>query len=550
MKKFIPLSLILFIPFVTLLSQDRPVKNVHQTRSQVMARNGVVATSQPLASAAALRVLREGGNAIDAAVTAATTLSVVEPMMTGAGGDLFAIVWSAEDQQLYGLNASGYSGSRATLEYFQSKGLDEIPLEGLEPVTVPGAVDGWNELLNRFGTISLGRALQPAIRYAEEGYAVSPVVAGDWVRGVEKLWKFPTSRETFLIDGNPPAPGDIFRNPNLAETYRTLAKNPDSFYRGEVAKEIAAYVEANGGLFTLEDLNNYHAEWVDPISTTYRGYEVFELPPNGQGIAALEMLNILERFNLSEYDHNSGEYLHLLVEAKRLAFADLYHLVADPSYADVPVDRMLSKQYAAQRRALIDPDQANPPVESGISWTGDTVYLTTADSEGNMVSLINSIFYLFGSGVVAGETGIILQNRGALASLNPDHPNSVAPGKRPFHTIIPAMVMKDGQPWLSFGVMGGPMQPQGHVQVLCNLIDFGMNIQKAGESPRFYHDSGQLALESGISAEANRILLDKGHSLVVVKGKFGGFQGILRDPDTGVYHAGSDPRKDGLAIGF
>ncbi len=550
MKKLLSLGLILLLPFAILLPQDRPVKNVHQTRSEVMARNGVVATSQPLASAAALRVLREGGNAIDAAVTAATTLSVVEPMMTGAGGDLFAIVWSAKDQQLYGLNASGYSGSRATIEYFQNKGLEEIPLEGLEPVTVPGAVDGWNKLLDRFGTISLGRALQPAIRYAEEGYAVSPVIAGDWVRGVEKLRKFPTSRETFLIDGNAPEPGDIFRNPNLAETYRTLAKNPDSFYRGQVAEEIAAYVEANGGLFTLEDLNNYHAEWVDPISTTYRGYEVFELPPNGQGIAALEMLNILEGFDLASYAHNSGEYLHLLVEAKRLAFADLYHLVADPRRADVPVERMLSKEYAAQRRAMIDPKQANPEVESGISWTGDTVYLTTADSEGNMVSLINSIFYLFGSGVVAGETGIILQNRGALASLNPDHPNSLAPGKRPFHTIIPAMVMKGGQPWLSFGVMGGPMQPQGHVQVLCNLIDFGMNIQQAGESPRFFHNSGQLALESDISAEANRILLEKGHSLVTVKGSFGGFQGILKDPETGVYHAGSDPRKDGLAIGF
>lgn len=541
---------IIFLLVAALHAQDRPAPNVHQTRSEVLARHGMIATSQPLASAAGLRVMMEGGNAFDAAVTAAAVLSVVEPMMTGPGGDVFALVWSAKDQRLYGLNSSGPAGSKATIKYFQKKGLDEIPLEGLEPVSVPGAVEGWNQLLQRFGTLSLGQALRPAIDYAGNGYPVSPVVAAEWKRGEAKLRRHPTSRAVWLVDDRAPRVGEVFKNPKLAQTYRRLSQNPDALYRGDLAQEIADFIEKNGGLVTLKDLHNFHAEWVEPISTTYRGYQVFELPPNGQGIAALEMLNILEGFDLSKYRHNSGDYLHLLVEAKRLAFADLYHLVADPNYARVPVKQMLSKEYAAKRRALINPEKANPEVESGISWSGDTVYLTAADGDGNMVSFINSIFYQWGSGVVAGNTGITLQNRGALFSLNPDHPNHLEPGKRPFHTIIPAMVLKDGKPWLSFGVMGGPMQPQGHVQVLCNLIDFGMNLQQAGESPRFYHNNGVLALEYGIGADARLSLLDKGHRLVDVEGSFGGFQGILRDPATGAYTAGSDPRKDGLAIGF
>ncbi|MGH9339863.1 MAG: gamma-glutamyltransferase [Acidobacteriota bacterium] len=532
------------------LMHDRPAPNIQQTRSEVMARNGIIATSQPLASAAGLKVLMEGGNAIDAAVTAVITLSVVEPMMTGPGGDLFALVWSAKDQKLYGLNASGPAGSLATLEYFKEKGYQTIPVEGLEPVSLPGAVEGWNQLLERFGTVPLSRALEPAIDYAEKGFAVSPVIAADWQVEVDKLRRHPTGASTYLVNGRAPQPGEIFKNPKLARTYRRLAKEPDSFYRGHLAEEIAGFIQSNGGLLTLQDFQNYHAQWVEPISTTYRGYEVFELPPNGQGIAALMMLNILEGFDLAGMEHNSGQYLHLLIEAKRLAFADLQAYVADPGRVDVPVSPLLSKEYAAQRRALIDPTRANPEIGPGLKLDGDTVYLTAADSQGNMISLINSIFHMWGSGVVAGETGVTLQNRGALHSLDASHPNRLEPGKRPFHTIIPAMVFRDGSPWLSFGVMGGSMQPQGHVQVLCNLIDFGMNIQQAGEAPRFRHESDGLALESEISGEAQRILVEKGHKVVFTVGAFGGFQGILREPVTGVYHSGSDPRKDGLAIGY
>lgn len=552
MKGLLLLSgpVLFLVAMVLVWGHDRPALNVSQTRSEVMALNGAIATSQPLASAAGLQVLLEGGNAVDAAVTAAATLSVVEPMMTGPGGDLFALVWWASERKLYGLNASGPAGSRATLEHFQKRGLTAIPLEGLEAVSVPGAVEGWNQLLNKFGTIPLARALKPAIHYAEEGFPVSPIIAADWERGVGKLSRYPTSRKAYLVGERAPRPGEVFKNPQLARTYRRLAQDPDSFYRGDLGREIARFVGNHGGLLTEEDFQNYRAEWVEPISTTYRGYRVWELPPNSQGLAVLLMLNILEGFDLSRYRHNSGEYLHLLVEAKKLAFADLYAYVADPRKTKIALRRLLSKEYAAERRALIDPQRANPEVAPGVPATGDTVYLTVADREGNMVSLINSIFFSFGSGVVAGETGVILQNRGASFSLDPEHPNRLEPGKRPFHTIIPAMVFKDEQPWLSFGVMGGPMQPQGHVQVLCNLIDFGMNIQQAGEAARFYHHEGDLALESEIDGEARRCLIDQGHRVVSVVGLFGGFQGILRSPDSGAYIAGSDPRKDGLAIGF
>ncbi len=548
--KFLSVLFVMVCISGNIMGQDRPAKHIHQTRSEVMAKNGMIATSQPLASAAGLQVLKDGGNAIDAAVTAAIVLSVVEPMMTGPGGDLFALVWSADDEKLYGLNASGPAGSKASIDYFRKKNMSEIPVHGIESVSVPGAVDGWIKLLERFGTIGLKQALQPAITYASDGFPVSPIIAADWQSQVSKLQKNESTRATYLIDNSAPQKGQMFRNPSLANTYRTLAENQDSFYEGEIAEKIAGYIQNKGGFVTLEDLKNFEAEWIEPISTDYRGYTVYELPPNGQGIAALQMLNILEGFNISDYSHNSGDYLHLLIEAKKLAYADLYHLVADPAFASVPVDSLLSKSYAQTRRERIDLSATAQSISPGISWSGDTIYLTVADKDGNMISLINSIFYQFGSGFVAGDTGVLLQNRGALFSLNPDHPNSLSPGKRPFHTIIPAMVFKDETPWLSFGVMGGPMQPQGHVQVLLNLIDFEMNLQLAGESPRFYHNNGAVSLETEIAGEASRILMQKGHELVSSTGVFGGFQGILCDSETGTYIGASDPRKDGLAIGY
>ena len=543
---------------------DRPAPNPRATRSVVLARNGLIATSQPLASAAGLRVLQEGGNAIDAAVTAAAVLSVVEPTMNGIGGDLFAIVYNGRTKTIHGLNASGRAPAAATPDEFRRRKLDDIPYRGELAVSVPGVVDGWHELLSKHGTITFERALAPAIGYAKEGFAVSEIIAYQWkdVEGV--LARDPAAASTYLIDRRAPAMGEIFRNPALAATLEQLARGGrDAFYRGPIAAAIAADMRSRNGLLTAADLAAHHADWIDPISTSYRGYEVLELPPNTQGIAALEMLNILEGFDLKALGHNSAAYLHLLVEAKRIAFADRDAWLAD--YDAVPPDalkRMLSKDYAAERRREIDPERAAQGykaftisgVSSGIEEhpqaRGDTIYLTAADGDGNVVSLIQSIYESFGSGLVAGQTGIVLHNRGSLFSLREGHPNLLAPGKRPFHTLVPAMVLKDGRPWLSFGVMGGDMQPQGHVQVLLNLIEFGMNVQEAGEAPRFRHSPNGLAIESAISSQARFGLDARGHRLLNGIGVFGGFQGILIDPRTGVLMGGSDPRKDGLAIGY
>ena len=543
---------------------DRPAPNPRSTRSVVMARNGVIATSQPLASAAGLRAMQQGGNAIDAAVTAAAVLSVVEPTMNGVGGDLFAIVYDAKTRTVRALNASGRAPAAATPEEFARRKLDSIPYRGELSVSVPGVVDGWNELLTRHGTIPLARALEPAIAYARDGFAVSEIIAHQWKDAEGTLSRDPAAARTFLPGGRAPATGDVFRNAALAATLEQLAKGGrDAFYRGAIAKAIAADMKQRHGLLTDADLAAHHADWIEPISTTYRGYQVLELPPNTQGVTALQMLNILEGYDLKALGHNSAAYLHLLVEAKRIAFADRDAWLAD--YGSVPPDalkRMLSKEYAAERRREISADRAGreykPLTIPGVSnlaehhpeARGDTIYLTAADRDGNVVSLIQSIYESFGSGLVSGDTGIVLHNRGSLFSLRPGHPNRLAPGKRPFHTLVPAMVMKDGRPWLSFGVMGGDMQPQGHVQVLLNLIEFGMNVQEAGEAPRFRHSSNGLALESAISPEARFGLDARGHRLITSIGAFGGFQGILIDPRAGVLMGGSDPRKDGLAIGY
>ena len=546
------------------LPGDRPARNPRATRSVVLARNGIIATSQPLASAAGLRVLQDGGNAIDAAVTAAAVLSVVEPTMNGIGGDLFAIVYDAKTQSVRALNASGRAPALATPEEFRRRGLDAIPYRGELSVSVPGVVDGWNELLSRYGTRTLAQALQPAIGYARDGFAVSEIISYQWKDQEATLARDKAAAATFLPGGHAPAAGDVFKNPHLASSLDLIAKGGrDAFYRGPIAQAIAADMRARNGLITEADLAAHKSDWIEPISTTYRGYEVLELPPNTQGVVALEMLNILENFDLKPLGHNSAEYLHLLVEAKRIAFADRDAWLADA--AAVPADalkRMLSKDYGAERARAIDRNHAARAYEAlklgGSSQApehhpeahGDTIYMTVADRDGNVVSLIQSVYEAFGAGIVAGDTGITLHNRGSLFSLKPGHPNLLAPGKRPFHTLVPAMVMKDHRPWLSFGVMGGDMQPQGHVQVLLNLIDFGMNIQEAGEAPRFRHSAAGLALESNISPEARFGLDQRGHRIISSVGAFGGFQGILFDRARGVMMGGSDPRKDGLAIGY
>jgi gamma-glutamyltranspeptidase / glutathione hydrolase len=550
---------------------DRPAANPHSTRSVVMGRHGMIATSQPLASAAGLKVLQEGGNAIDAAVAAAAVLAVVEPTMTGIGGDLFAIVYDAKTKTLRGLNASGRSAYAATPEAFAARRLPAIPGDGVHSVTVPGVVDGWDALLSAHGTMPLSRLLVPAIDYAANGYAVSEIISRQWDGAAGKLAADPAAARTFLPRGRAPQPGEIFANPNLAATLRLIASGGrDAFYQGPIAAAIAEDMRTRGGLLDERDFREHASDWVQPISTSYRGYDVYEMPPNTQGFVPLEMLNILEGFDLKSLGHNSAEYLHLLVEAKRIAFADRAAYLADPDFVPPAVLRtLLSKDYAAARRKEIDPARAAigyaPGSIDGVAIgphdrenhanltgrdRGDTIYLTAADGNGNVVSLIQSLFSEFGSGIVAGETGIALHNRGALFTLAPGHPDRIAPHKRPFHTLIPAFVMKDGKPWMSFGVMGGDHQAQGHTQVLVNLIDFGMNVQEAGEAARVHHGANGLLVESAVPQPARAGLARRGHRVSESIGAYGGFQGILIDPQSGVLMGGSDPRKDGVAIGF
>src|SRR4029079_18682807 len=465
---------------------DRPAGNTRGTRSVVMARNGAIDKSQPLATAAGLKVLQDGGNAIDAAVTAAAVLSVVEPTMNRPGGDLLAILYSARDHKVHGLNASGRAPAAATLDEFKKRNLQHVPLRGELSVSVPGVVGGWKELLTKHGTRTLAQALEPAIRYARDGYAVSEIIAGQWKEVESLLSRDAKTAAVFLPGGKAPAPGDVFRNPALASSLEQIARGGrDVFYKGAIAKAIADDMQRRNGLLTAKDLADHHADWVEPLSTTYRGYQVLELPPNPPGgsaletltvlsgicVHALEMLNILEGFDLKALGHNTAAYLHVMVEAKKIAFADRGAWISDPSSTPPQaIERMLSKEYAAERRKEINPDKASeykaltltgtaaPPADPEPAGRGDTIYMTAADSQGNVISLIQSLYETFGSGIVAGDTGIVLHDRANLFSLTPGHPNQIAPGKRPFHTLVPAMVMKDGAPWLSFGVMGGDMQ--------------------------------------------------------------------------------------------
>jgi gamma-glutamyltranspeptidase / glutathione hydrolase len=534
-------------------AQDRPSSLAG--RSTVYAPNGAIATSQPLATAAGLAVLQRGGNAIDAAVTAAIVLNVVEPMMTGIGGDLFALFWSARDRRLVGLNGSGRSGSLLTREALVARGRTAMPSSGPESITVPGALAGWHDLLARYGTITLAEALAPAIELAEQGFPLTPVIAEDWERTAAVLRADEGGRATYLPGGAVPVTGAWITNPDLAATFRRIAaEGPGALYGGPLGERIAARVRELGGFLTAADFAAHRSEWITPISVPFRGYRLYELPPNGQGVAALEMLRILEPYDLAALGHNSRDYLHLLIEAKKLAYADLERFVGDPGHMTTPVEHLLSDGFIAGRRALIDPARANPRPEPGPALTaGETIYLTAADREGNMVSFINSLAAGFGSGVVVPGTGIALQNRGAGFTMTEGLPNTVGPRKRPFHTIIPAFVTRvtDGreEPWMSFGVMGGAMQPQGHVQVLLNLLVFGMDPQQALDAARFRHLTGnRVALERPVPAAVREGLAALGHDVVDLDpGSAGGAQAILRLARG--YAAASDPRKDGMAAG-
>ncbi|MBX3412135.1 MAG: gamma-glutamyltransferase [Pirellulales bacterium] len=545
---------------------DRPAKNRHQSRSVVTATNGMVATSQPLAAQIGLDVLKQGGNAADAAIAASAAIGLMEPMSCGIGGDVFVIYWDARSKRLYGLNGSGRSPGTISRDIFAAKGMQYIPDAGPLSWSVPGCVAGWEDLRERFGTKSLAELLAPSIESAEQGFAVTEIIAAGWQASTRMLSQHPDSARTYLPGGRAPVEGEIFRNPDLARSYRALATGGrDAFYRGPLAEAIVAFSHTQGGYFELDDFAEHRSEWIEPVSTTYRGHEVWELPPNGQGIAVLQILNLLEPYDLKSMGHNSAEYLHLLIEAKKLAYADRARFYADPAFAKLPTAELISKPYADARRKLIDRQRAAqkvPPGDPKLAH-GDTIYLTVVDRDRNCCSFIQSNYYGFGSGMVPGNLGFVLQNRGALFSLDPQHANTLEPRKLPFHTIIPAMATQDGVPWLVFGVMGGDMQPQGHVQVFLNMVEFGMNVQEAGDAARVRHlgsatptsepadpQGGLVTVESGVSEQAIAGLRAKGHRVEQSVGDFGGYQAIRIDWRHGTLAGGTEPRKDGAAVGY
>ncbi|MEX0818941.1 MAG: gamma-glutamyltransferase [Pirellulaceae bacterium] len=545
---------------------DRPVGDPNQSRSVVLAKHGLVATSHPLAAETGLDVLKAGGNAADAAIAANAMMGLVEPMSCGIGGDLFAIYWDNATQKLYGLNASGRSPGNLSRDELLRLGHEQIPTFGPLSWSVPGCVSGWQELHDRFGSQSFDQLLAPAIATASEGFPVSEVIAGSWNSSVDKLKECPDSAKTYLVNGErAPKFGELFRNPRLAESYRRLATDgPEAFYQGTIAESIVEFSEANGGFLSMSDFVEHQAEWVEPVSTTYRGHELWELPPNGQGIAALQILNALEPFDVKSMGFGSPDYLHLFIEAKKLAFADRAKFYADPAFNNLPTTELISKEYAARQVKRIDMGVAATDVPAGDPKLahGDTIYLTVVDKDRNCCSLIQSNYYGFGSQIVPGDIGFVLQNRGALFTLEEGHLNVYEPRKRPFHTIIPAMLTKAGKPYFCFGVMGGDMQPQGHAQVVVNLLDFGMNVQAVGDAARVRHvgsaqptgvasqGSGTVQVESGIANETVQALRAKGHQVVRAKGAFGGYQGILIDRENGVLHGATEARKDGAAVGY
>ncbi len=535
------------------------------SRSEVIAQHGMAATSHPLATQVALDILKQGGNAIDAAIAANAVLGVVEPTGNGIGGDLYAIIWDEKSQRLHGLNASGRSPQTLSRQWFIDEGYESIPPHGPLPVSVPGTVDGWFEMHGKFGSLRMTEILKPAIDYARNGHPVTELIAYYWNRSVPVLSKHPGFTEQYTIDGRAPTKGEIWKNPNLANTLERIAnEGREVFYKGEIAQIIGQFMTDNGGYMTAKDMAAHRSDWVDPVSTNYRGYDVWELPPNGQGIAALQMLNLLEPHDLKSMGFGSAEYLHLLIEAKKVVYEDRARYYADSRFNDIPVSELISKEYAASRAGLITDRAARqyPSGDPAVLRDGDTIYLTTADKDGNMVSLIQSNYRGMGSGMTPTGLGFILQDRGEMFSLDANHFNRFEPGKRPFHTIIPAFVTKDEKPWLSFGLMGGGMQPQGHVQILVNMIDFGMNVQEAGDAPRMHHigssqptgstmtDGGIVNLETGFDYQVIRDLMRRGHRIQYANGPYGGYQAILKDPVSGVYFGGSESRKDGQAAGY
>lgn len=542
-------------------AQDRITGNQFATRSEVIAQHGMAATSQPLATQVALDILKSGGNAIDAAIAANAVLGLVEPTGNGMGGDLFAIIWDAKTEKLYGLNASGRSPYDLSLDYFLENNYKKIPSHGPLPVSVPGAVDGWFEMHKKFGNMKMKDILQPAINYANNGFPVTELIAYYWSKS-SSLQRFPGFKETFMPNGKAPAKGEIFKNPRLAKTFEILAKDGrDAFYKGEIAEKIVDYVREQGGFLSMRDFEDHHSDWVEPISVNYRGYDVWELPPSGQGTAALQMLNILENYDIASMGFGSDEYMHLFIEAKKLAFEDRAKFYSDMDFNNIPVEALISKEYAKERMALIK-DRSARSYPAGELEMGNTIYLTVADAEGNMVSLIQSNYRGMGSGMTPGDLGFILQDRGELFSLDKNHMNVFEPHKRPFHTIIPAFITKDGKPFVSFGLMGGAMQPQGHAQIVINLVDFGMNLQEAGDAPRIRHDGssqptgeimtngGIVNLESGFSFETLNALMSRGHKIQFSKGGYGGYQAIMYDAKNKVYYGASESRKDGHAAGY
>ena len=550
----------------TISAQDRLTGKTFTTRSEVLAQNGIAATSQPLATQVALDILKKGGSAMDAAIAANAVLGLVEPASCGIGGDIFAIVWDAKTQKLHGFNGSGRAPKSLTIDYFLEKEMKYVPFYGPLPVSVPGCVDGWFAMHEKFGKLPMQTILQPAIDYGNNGFPVSEVIAYEMASNYENLQDQPGFSETYMPNGKIPKKGEVFKNPDLANTYELIAKKGrDAFYKGNIAKTIANYMKEHGGFLSYDDLAGHTSEWVDPVSVNYRGYDVWELPPNGQGTAALQMLHILEGYDIAAMGFGSTEYLHVLTEAKKLAYEDRAKFYADPAFNKIPLPQLLSKEYADTQRAMIDLETSASSYHAGDFEIemGNTTYLTVADKNGNMVSLIQSIYSEFASGMVPDGLGFVLQNRGQMFNVqNRDHANALEPGKRPFHTIIPAFVTKDGTPYMSFGLMGGAVQPQGHAQIIVNILDFGMNLQEAGDAPRMRHrgssqptgsvmtDGGTLNLESGFDYETIRELRKKGHRISFGVGIYGGYQAIRFDSKNKVYSAASESRKDGQAAGY
>ena len=563
LQKYYNYVLLFFLGLISMNSHgfDRVTGEDFTSRSEVIAAHGMVASSHPLATQIGLEILKQGGSAVDAAIAVNAALGLMEPTGNGIGGDLFAIVWDAKSKKLYGLNASGPAPKKLSLEYFQENNLSEYPEFGPLPVTVPGAVAGWSELHKKFGKLPIDHLFKPTIAYAREGFPVTETIAYYFALNKQRFQDYPNFKEVWMANGDVPKTGEIFKNPALGNTLETLAdKGLSEFYTGDIARITADFIQAQGGFLSYDDLAGYRPEWVQPISTDYRGYEVWELPPNTQGLATLQILNILEGFNLAELGLYSTEYIHLFIEAKKLAFADRAKFYADPRFAKLPIETLLSKDYATKRRQEINPKKAALVDASGLPQHGDTVYLTTADQDGNMVSLIQSNYSGMGSGMTPPDLGFMLQNRGTLFSLDPNHLNVVAGGKRSFHTIIPAFVTIDGEPFISFGVMGGATQPQAQAQVLINIIDFGMNLQEAGDAPRIVHsgssqpsgsqmkNGGTVSLESTFDEQIRKELVEMGHTLKYEKGSFGGYQAIMKK--NGVYYGASESRKDGQAAGY